>query len=109
MNIEKIKELIRQAVAECREDIISLGESILAKAEVGYREVGASALIRRVFDGLEIEYQYPLAVTGIKAKLYGRSHKYNVAIMGELDALFTQYANPAPSALCLILHSLRHK
>lgn len=87
MNIEKIKELVRTALYENREKIIALGEEILATPEVGYKENNTSALVRRTFDGIELEYEYPLALTGVKAKLLGRSHKYNVAIIGEMDAL----------------------
>lgn len=98
MNTDKIKELIKKAVFESREEIVSIGEKILLEAEAGYKEEKTSALIRKVFDGLEIEYQYPLALTGVKAKLKGRSHKYNVAIIGEMDALFCSGHKTATSA-----------
>ena len=87
VDIKKIKELIKKALDENREDIIALGDAVMASPEIGYREEKTSALVRRVFDGLEIEYEYPLAVTGVKAKLFGKEHKYNVAIIGEMDAL----------------------
>ena len=87
MNVTELKELIKKALEENKDEIIALGDEILASPEIGYREENTSSLVRRVFDGLEIEYEYPLALTGVKAKLYGKEHKYNVAIIGEMDAL----------------------
>lgn len=87
MIIKEIKELVRAALFENRDEIVAIGQRILENPEAGYRENKTSGLVRQVFDGLEIEYEYPLAVTGVKAKLYGKEHKYNIAIIGELDAL----------------------
>ena len=87
LRLFKAKQRVKEALEENKEEIIALGDSILASPEIGYREENTSALVRRVFDGLEIEYEYPLAVTGVKAKLYGKEHKYNIAIIGEMDAL----------------------
>ena len=87
MDISRIKELVCAALDENKEEIIALGDKILANPEIGYREYNTSALVREVMDGLQIEYTYPLAVTGVKATLRGRSHKYNIAIIGEMDAL----------------------
>lgn len=87
MKLKEIKELIRTTLLDCSDEIIALGDEVMKNAEIGYREEKTSKLIRGVFEGLEIEYQYPLALTGVKATLRGRKHKFNIAVMAEMDAL----------------------
>lgn len=87
MDLSEIKERIKKAVCENSDKIIKLGEEILRNPELGYCEEKTSALIRKEFDALELEYEYPLALTGVKAKLKGKSDKFNVCIIGEMDAL----------------------
>ena len=90
MTLSEIKALIKKCLLESREEIISLGEQVLDVPEIGYREEKTSALVRKTFESLELEYEYPLALTGVKATLKGRSSKYNVCIIGEMDALSCQ-------------------
>ncbi len=106
MGLNEIKALIKSALYESREEIIDIGRRILECAETGYREEKTSELVRQCFDGLEIEYTYPLALTGVKAKLYGKKHKYNIAIMGEMDAL-SCVGHPTANA-CGIAHACGH-
>lgn len=87
MNIEEMKLKIEQAISENSKKIIEIGESVLGMPELGYREEKTSQYIRNLFDELGIKYEYPLAVTGIKAKLKGKESKYNVCIIGEMDAV----------------------
>ena len=87
MNIEEMKIKIEQAISENFKKIIEIGESVLGMPELGYREEKTSQYIRNVFDELGIKYEYPLAVTGIKAKLKGKESKFNVCIIGEMDAV----------------------
>ena len=90
MTLSEVKAKIKEALLLSRDEIIALGEEVLKNPELGYREEATSALVRRVFDGLEIEYEYPLALTGVKARLKGRKSNYNVCIIGEMDALLCQ-------------------
>ena len=87
MDLKTIKEKVILSIEENKEIIISVGEEILKNPETGFCEENTSALVRRVFDEFEIKYEYPFAVTAIKAKLKGRKSKYNICIIGELDAV----------------------
>ncbi len=83
----EIKKRIELAISESRDEIIKIGRDILATPELGYREEKTSAYIRRVFEALGIDFSYPHALTGIKATLKGRESRYNICIIGEMDAV----------------------
>ncbi|MDO4618514.1 MAG: amidohydrolase [Clostridia bacterium] len=80
-----MKTRILSEMDKIREEIIALGEEILKNPETGYFEEKTSALIRSVFDKYGIEYTFPHAITGVKAKIgQGRP---NIAIIGEMDSV----------------------
>lgn len=87
INISDLKQRVLTAIDENRERIIQIGESILDHPEMGYKEVNTARLIKANFDTLNLEYKDSLAITGIKAKLKGRSSKLKVAVIGEMDAV----------------------
>ncbi len=76
-----------QTVDENHEQIISIADELLRNPELGYFEQKASQLVRKTFDDLEITYEYPLALTGVKATLDTKKEGPNVCIIGEMDAL----------------------
>lgn len=82
-----ISKKIAAAAAEYSERIIEIGKAVLANPELGFFEEKTSALVRRELEMLGIEYTYPHALTGVKAELGGKSSKYNVCIIGEMDCL----------------------
>ena len=90
MTLQSVKDKIKEAVNASCDDIIALGEAVLKNPERGYKEEKTSALVRGVFEKLGLEYEYPYALTGVKARIKGRSSKYNVCIIGEMDALLCQ-------------------
>ena len=87
MNKEELKELVCKTVDENAERIIEIGERILAKPEMGYREFETSKLIKEEFERLGIPYRDKLAITGVKANLAGKAHEARVAVIGEMDAV----------------------
>ena len=87
MTLQQIKDKIIQVIDENREQIIAIGERSLAIPEMGYCEEKTSSLVREEFDQLGLSYEYPLAVTGVKARVNGKSTDSNVCIIGEMDAL----------------------
>ena len=86
MSFDEIKKSVLNAIDESREEIISIGEEIFKNPELGYFEEKTSAFVRSVFDKYSIEYTYPHAVTGVKAKLTNGNGP-NIVIIGEMDAL----------------------
>lgn len=81
------KEKIISAAEKYSDEIIQIGRKILANPEMGFSEEKTSALVRSEFDKLGIGYTYPHAVTGVKGVLHGKSAKFNVCIIGEMDCL----------------------
>lgn len=86
MTLSEIKKKIYDKIDENADSIIAIGKEILRNPEMGYKENNTSAVVRRCFDALNIPYEYPVALTGVKGKLCNGG-KYNVCIIGELDAL----------------------
>ena len=87
MDLYEIKTHIKKAIDGNKEIIFSAAEEILKNPETGFCEEKTSAMVRKIFDEFEIDYEYPYAVTAVKAKLKGRQSKYNICIIGELDAV----------------------
>lgn len=87
MNIAQIKNEILSAAKSGEVWIKNIAKEIYKNPEKGFCEKKSSALVRKAFDELQIKYEYPVAVTGVKATLKGKSSKFNVCIIGELDAI----------------------
>lgn len=82
-----LKHTLYHTIDNNREQILSIAEEILRNPELGYFEEKTSQLVRKTFDDLEISYEYPLALTGVKATLDTKKEGPNVCIIGEMDAL----------------------
>ena len=87
MDIHQIKADIHKAAQSGEQWIKNIAREIYKTPELGFCEENTSALVRKAFEELGIEYEYPVAVTGVKATLKGKSSKFNVCIIGELDAI----------------------
>ena len=87
MKISQIKTDILATAKNSGEWVKNIAKEIYNNPELGFKEEKASALVRRAFLELDIEYQYPIALTGVKATLRGKSNSFNVCIIGELDAI----------------------
>jgi len=87
MKLEQIKEEIIKTIEEHKEQIIAIGQKVQEHPEPGYCEQVTSALVRKELDALGIGYEYPLAVTGVKGRLYGKEHVSNVCVIGEMDCI----------------------
>lgn len=87
MNINELKNKVLTAIDDNQDKIIHIGETILNQPEMGYKEIKTSSFIKEIFESLHLEYEDSLAMTGIKARLKGRSSKLKIAVIGELDAV----------------------
>lgn len=87
MEMSMVKTKIIATAENGSEWIKDITNKIYQNPELGFCEQKSSALVRKAFEELQIEYEYPLALTGIKATLKGKSDKFNVCIIGELDAI----------------------
>lgn len=84
---EELKKLVCDAIDKRREEITALGNSIFDEPELGFKEYKTASKFKAVLDELNIPYEDEIAITGVKAKVKGKSDKYTVAVMGELDSV----------------------
>ena len=107
MNASDIKARVCEEIDRHAEEIIKIGERILAKPEMGYREFETSAVAKEVFDKLNIPYRDKLAITGVKANLKGRESRARVAVIGEMDAV-TCSTHPTADPVSGAAHACGH-
>ena len=65
------------------EDIYAIGDKILAKPEMGYREFETAAVVKQELAKLGIPYKSELAVTGVKGEpvyLYASASDLRVTV-----------------------------
>ena len=107
MTKQELKELACKVIDEKVDEIIAIGEKILAHPEMGYREFDTSSLIKAELEKLSIPYRDKLAVTGVKGNLSGRAHKARVAVIGEMDAV-TCSTHPLADEVTGAAHACGH-
>ena len=87
---EEIKEAVCAVIDRRSEQIIGVGEAIMDRPELGFKEQETAKRVCEIFSDLELEYERELALTGVKARLKGKQPGPTLALMGELDALVKQ-------------------
>ncbi len=107
MNIQELKKMVCDAIDAHAEEIIGIGNAILAKPEMGYRELNTSALVKEKLNALGIPYRSELALTGIKARLKGKESRASVCIIGEMDAV-TCNTHPTADPITGAAHACGH-
>jgi len=86
---EALKRAVCEAIDRQADEIIEIGERILANPETGFNEVKTAGLVADRLRGLGLAPQTGLALTGVKARLRGAAAGPTVALMSELDSLRT--------------------
>jgi len=86
----QLKQMAIDEIDKQKEKIYAIGDSIFMEPELGWKEVKTSKKIQAVFEEIGLNYRKDVALTGVVAKLQGKSDKLNVAVMGELDAIITK-------------------
>lgn len=107
MTIEEMKKAVSSAIDKNRDKIIAIGESIFREPELGFKEFKTAQKVKTVFEELGLSYKDGVARTGVIALMPGKEHKFNVAVMGELDAVVSPdhpFADPQTGAA----HSCGH-
>lgn len=87
MTKNELKREVCAVIDDHREDILSIGRSVLSNPEMGYKEYRTSELVKQIFSLLSLEYCDGMAITGVKATLKGRSSLCKAAVLGEMDAV----------------------
>jgi amidohydrolase len=88
MSKDELRRSVYEAIDRRAAEIIGLGERIASHAEMGFKEVKTSRLVRETLDGLGLEPGTGLAMTGVRADARGRAGDGpTFALIGELDGL----------------------
>ena len=110
MNKRELKEKICQVIDANREAIISAGEKIYAKPELGYKETYATGIMVEAFEALELVVEKDIAVTGCRARSKKESAGPRISVLGELDAILCKEhadADPATGAIHACGHNIQ--
>src|SRR5512143_1661406 len=84
---EDLKKRVAEAVERRAKEITEIGETVLRNPELGYKEVKTSALVEEKFRSMGLSCKKGLALTGLIARVPGKSRNLHVAVMGELDSI----------------------
>lgn len=84
---EELKKNVCDAIDRRREKIEEIGDTILKKPELGFKEFKTAELVSNVMEEFKIPHQTGLAITGVKGELKGGESGPTMALLGELDSL----------------------
>ena len=85
--IADLKQRVADAIDDRQDEIIAIGETIMGRPELGFKEFETAALVAQTFAELELEHRTGLAITGVSARIDTGRPGPKLALIGELDAL----------------------
>ncbi|SEB79487.1 amidohydrolase [Rhodococcus koreensis] len=85
----ELKAMAIATIDEQTNRIVELSREIQRNPEVGFREHGTAQRLVEQLEHMGLDYRTGLARTGVKARMRGRSDRFTVAILGELDSVIT--------------------
>ncbi|GAB7093143.1 amidohydrolase [Halolamina litorea] len=116
---ESLKRRVRDTIDEHDEAILDLAKSVHAEPELGYKETETTRKVAEAFEGLGLDVETELAVTGARARAGGRNDadadtadaeddEFVFAVLGELDALVNP-GHPAADPETGACHACGHE
>lgn len=87
MDKATIKQKVCEAIAAHRADIEAIANAILAEPELGFKEVKTAKKVQDALAKLCLEFTTEHGLTGVKARMKGRTSKRTIAMLAELDAI----------------------
>ena len=107
---EALKERVRDAIDDNSDAIVSLAESVHGEPELGYKETETTKKVVAEFEGLGLDVETELAVTGARARAEGDTDgdDFTFAVLGELDALVNP-GHPAADPETGACHACGHE
>ena len=87
MDKATIKQKVCEAIAAHRADIEAIANAILAEPELGFKEVKPAKKVQDALAKLGLEFTTEHGLTGVKARMKGRTSKRTIAMLAELDAI----------------------
>jgi amidohydrolase len=85
--MDKLKKQICKCIDEHQDMILGIADEIWENPERGFREYKTAALVKRVFQELELPVKDKIAITGCRAEIDTGRKGLTIAVLGELDAL----------------------
>jgi amidohydrolase len=85
--MDTLKKNICECIDEHQNMILGIADEIWNNPEKGYREYKTAALVKSVFQKLNLPIENNLAITGCRAELDTGKEGLTIAVLGELDAL----------------------
>jgi len=104
---DELKARVCAEIDRRAEEIVAVSDHILRHPESGYREVRTAQYVARQFERLGLKYREGLALTGVKARIPGRTPGPTVAVLGELDSLIVA-AHPFADPVTHAAHACGH-
>jgi metal-dependent amidase/aminoacylase/carboxypeptidase family protein len=83
----EVKARLCAQIDRRKDEIVAISDHIMRRPEPGYREVRTAEFVAGWFRRMGLECREGLGLTGVKARLRGRSRGPTVAVLGELDSL----------------------
>ena len=105
--IADLKQRVAAAIDDRRSEIIAVGETIMGRPELGFKEFETAALVAETFAELELDYRTGLAITGVSARIETGRPGPTLALIGELDAL-TVPGHPRENPATHAAHACGH-
>lgn len=87
MDKATIKQKVCKAIAAHRADIEAIANAIFAEPELGFKEVKTAKKVQDALAKLGLEFTTEHGLTGVKARMKGRTSKRTIAMLAELDAI----------------------
>lgn len=98
---EELKARVCAEIDRRAEDIVATSAHIMRNPESGFRETKTAQYVCARLDQMGLAYRSGLALTGVKARMSGRTPGPTVGILGELDSLIVSdhpFADPVTGA-----------
>lgn len=104
---EELKARVCAEIDRRAEEIRCISDHIMRNPESGYREVKTARFVGEQLDRMGLAHRDGLALTGVKARMKGRSAGPTVAVLGELDSLIV-WDHPLADPVTHAAHACGH-
>lgn len=105
---DELKKLVFDEIDRRKDELIKLGKEIWRNPELGFQEFNTSRLVQEKFTSINLPFKKDLALTGVRGDLKLKKAGPCLAVLGELDALYTPdhaECNPATGAAHACAHN----
>jgi amidohydrolase len=101
MTKDELKALACAEIDRQADRIVEISTHVLRYPEIGFCETETASYVADQFAAMGLQYRSGLALTGVKARMKGRTSPLTVGILGEMDSLLvpeSPVADPSTGA-----------